>query len=390
MILHIDMDAFFASVEQRINPQFRGKPLIVGSRNNKYRTVVCAASYEAKAYGIHSGMLTKDAFKICPWACFIPSESAKYNYVSHEIFKLLHEFSPKIEHTTIDEFDLKLDGLEPLFGSFLEIGKHIKQRIKDMFELTCSIGIAPTWILAKLGTKIRKPDGLILINENNINNIVHNLPVEKICGIGAATQTLLNNMGIKTCEQLKDTLKETLIDNFGRSLGHWLYAVLRFNENIPFNKGQNETLNTPKSIGHSYTLPSQTTDSETISTWLKMLCEMVAERLRKSEVSGRTVSLWVNSTNDAFFQQKTYKMPIYDGWEIFNRANAILVKNKARIKVVRALGVTISGLIPNNHPPLLIEEKRREALIKSIDIINAKYGSWTIAPAVLTGIKHLL
>lgn len=389
MILHIDMDAFFASIEQRINPHFRGKPLIVGSRDNKYRTVVCAASYEAKAYGIHSGMMTKDAFKICPWACFVPSDSAKYSYVSHGIFRLLHDFSPDVEHATIDEFDLKLDGLGSLFSSYLEIGKHIKKGIKDIFGLTCSIGVAPTWILAKLGTKIRKPDGLILINESNIDIIIDNLPVEKICGIGPATQNLLNTLGITTCKQLKDTPENILINNFGQSLGHWLYAVLRFEENVSFNKGPAEASNSPKSIGHSYTLPGQITDPETILTWLKMLCEMVAERLRKSQLSGRTITLMLNSTNDTFFRQKTYRLPVHDGWEIFSRTHAILAQNKAKIRAVRALGITVSGLIPNNNPPLLTEQKRRETLLKSLDRINAKYGTWTIAPAVLSTLKKI-
>ncbi|MFH1690994.1 MAG: DNA polymerase IV [Candidatus Omnitrophota bacterium] len=388
MILHIDMDAFFASIEQRVNPQFRGKPLIVGSRDNKNRTVVCASSYEAKAYGINSGMQSRDALRLCPWACFVPSDSAKYSYVSHEIFKMLQEFSPHVEHTTIDEFDLELDGLESLFGSFLEIGKRAKKRIQDMFGLTCSIGIAPTWHLAKLGTKIRKPNGLILINESNVDSIINALPVEKICGIGPATTALLNNLGIKTCGQLKEISEEILINNFGKSLGHWLYAVLRFDENISFHKGQNEGLEMPKSIGHSYTLPKQITDPETIKTWLKMLSEMVAERLRKSKLSGRTVSLWVNSANDTFFRQKTYLMPIHDGWEIFQRANSILTQNKAKIRAVRALGVTLSSLAFNNHPPLLTEQKRREALLDSIDKINAKYGTWAIAPAALTAIKN--
>lgn len=388
MILHIDMDAFFASIEQRINPQFRGKPLIVGSRDNKYRTVVCAASYEAKAYGIHSGMLSRDAFKICPWASFISSDSAKYSYVSHEIFNIMYEFSPHVEHSTIDEFDLKLDGLEPLFGSFLEIGKRIKERILDTFGLTCSIGISPTWILAKLGTKIRKPDGLILINESNIDNIIKDLPVEKICGIGPATTTLLKNLGIKTCDQLKETSEEILINNFGQSLGHWLYAILRFDENMSFNKSQNKVSNTPKSIGHSYTLPRQITDPEIISTWLKMLSEMIAQRLRKSGLCGHTVNLWINSTNHTFFRQKTYTMPVNDGWEIFQRAHSILAQNRAKIKAVRALGITLSNLKFDNHPPLLTEQKRRGALLDSIDKINSKYGSWTVAPASLANIKN--
>ncbi len=193
MLLHIDMDAFFASVEQQVNPRLRNKPVIVGSRDKKYNTVVAAASYEAKAYGIRSGMSSYEALKICPHAEFVACDSAKYTHVSREIFELLQEFSPCVEHTTIDEFDLLLDGLEPIFGPFLDIGKSIKKRIREAFGLSCSVGIAPTWILAKLGTKIRKPDGLILINEANLDTLILGLPVDKICGIGPALTAYLRS-----------------------------------------------------------------------------------------------------------------------------------------------------------------------------------------------------
>lgn len=317
--MHIDMDAFFASVEQQINPYLKGKPVIVGSRDKKYHTVVAAASYEAKAYGIHSGMSSYEALKICPHAEFVACDSAKYTFVSRRIFEILQDYSPYVEHSTIDEFDLGISGLEPHFGSFLELGGLIKKRIKDAFGLNCSIGIAPTWILAKLGTKIRKPDGLILINDANLDTLIQGLPVEKICGIGPALTNYLQGLGIITCDQLKAVPENVLIANFGRSTGQWLYQVLRTEvilrpTNGEFSTPQNHppmfvAENTPKSIGHSYTLPRETTNRETIFAWLRMLSEMVAERMRKYGFTGQTVSIWVSSKNESFLRQKTYSIP---------------------------------------------------------------------------------
>ncbi|MEK7849655.1 MAG: DNA polymerase IV [Candidatus Omnitrophota bacterium] len=391
MLLHIDMDAFFASVEQQTNPRLRGKPVIVGSRDKKYHTVVAAASYEAKAYGIHSGMSSYEALKVCPHAEFVACDTAKYTYVSAEIFGILHDYSPYVEHATIDEFDLKIDGLEPIFGPFLDLGKSIKKRIREAFGLNCSVGIAPTWILAKLGTKIRKPDGLILINDANLDTVIKGLPIEKICGIGPALTAHLQALGIFTCDQLKAAPENILTDNFGRTTGHWLYHILRTEENLSYDHSVNQTLNpepctlnpVPKSIGHSYTLPRETCDKNVIYAWLRMLSEMVAERARKGHFTGQTVSLWTSSRNESSIRQKTYSIPTNDGWEIFVRSRAILNQKKGIISGVRALGVSLSGLISDCALPLLTEQKKREALLSAMDRVNARYGDWTLSPAVL-------
>jgi DNA polymerase-4 len=383
MIMHIDMDAFFASVEQQINPALKGKPVIVGARDNKYYTVVTAASYEAKAYGIDSGMPSREAFKICPHAEFVACDSAKYTYVSREILGLLGAFSPQVEHTTIDEFDIILDGLEPLFGPFLDIGRRVKNRIQEAFGLACSIGIAPTWLLAKLGSKLSKPDGLVLVNETNLDAFIRGVPVEKICGIGPALTGHLHGLGILSCDQLKKIPQEILVDNFGRATGHWLWAALRTDENLTWQKGEIEARETPKSVGHSYTLPREISDREIIFSWLRMLSEMVAERMRKYGLTGHTVSLWLSSKNESFLRQKTFQIPTNDGWEIFMRSRAILNQKKAYFRTIRALGVSLSGLISDAAPPLLIEQKRRGDLIAAMDQINARYGDWTLSPAIL-------
>jgi DNA polymerase-4 len=316
----------------------------------------------------------------------VACDSAKYTHVSREIFGLLHEFSPMVEHSTIDEFDLDISGLEAFFGPPLELGKIIKKRIREALGLTCSVGVAPTWLLAKLGTKIKKPDGLVLINEANLNTFLKGLPVEKICGIGPALSAHLAGLGILTCDQLKTLSENILTDNFGLTTGHWLYQSLRTNENLGYMKGDIDTSRYPKSIGHSYTLPSEIHDQKIVFSWLRMLSEMVAQRARKTKCSGKTVSLWVNSRKESFLRQKTYQLPTQDGWEIFTRSKGLFGQKNGISRPVRALGVSLQGLVFDEAPPLLVEQKRREALLEAQDKINEKYGDWTLVPAVLSEI----
>ncbi len=180
MILHIDMDAFFASIEQAINPNLKGKPLIVGSRNNKLHTVVCAASYEAKAYGIDSGMSSAEAFKLCPNLQFVPAEQSKYIWTSEQIFELLKGYGFEVVYASIDEFQMDiLDKNHPE-----ELAKNIQDKIYETFHITASIGVAKNWLLAKLASKINKPKGIAIITEANLSETLKKTAVEKLCGVG--------------------------------------------------------------------------------------------------------------------------------------------------------------------------------------------------------------
>ena len=198
MILHIDMDAFFASIEQAINPKLKGKPLIVGSRGSKFHTVVCAASYEAKAYGIHSGMPSKEAFQICPNLEFVPAEQGKYIWTSEQIFAMLKEYGFEVVYASIDEFRLDI----PESIDHQALAETIRKQIQKTFNITASVGIAQNCLLAKLASKINKPNGIAIISENNLEEILGKTPVEKFCGIGEASTETLHNLDIKTCLDL--------------------------------------------------------------------------------------------------------------------------------------------------------------------------------------------
>lgn len=381
-IMHIDMDAFFASVEQQVNPSLRGKPVIIGGRNNKYRSIICAASYEAKALGINNAMPSWKALQICPQAIFVAADTSKYIYTSDEIFSLLKSFSPRIEKFSIDEFFLDLNSsdwpaLDPECIAF-EIKKMIKQR----FGLTCSIGIAPTKITAKLAAKLNKPDGFCMMTKQEALIKLKYLPVEKICGIGPRLKRRFNLLGIQTCGQLTKFPDYVLKEHFG-VIGLWLkkaclvedFSDIRFCEEYPLP---------PKSVGHSQTLKESSDDRAFINEWIYLLSEMTAQRLRKKCLQGKTVYCYMaDGFTGGVSKQKTYYDATYDGYEIYQRCLEII--NLARLSnfSVRVLGVSVSGLSEANGLYLYEDMNRRERLMKNIDLINEKHGPWTIFPASL-------
>ncbi|MCK9572544.1 MAG: DNA polymerase IV [Candidatus Omnitrophica bacterium] len=364
MIIHIDMDAFFASIEQAINPRLIGKPLVVGSRGSKMHTVVCAASYAAKRLGIHSGMSSRDAFKICPNLEFVRADQSKYIWTSSQIFKLLENFNLPLNYASIDEFQLDLpDSQNPV-----SLGKEIKQQIYSNFKITASVGIAKTWLLAKLASKIDKPDGLTLINDDNFKEILSKTALNKLCGMGGKNGQILMDQGLKTCWDLYLKLPG-FFDNCGK-----------FRET---SGNSDEAIQKPKSMSHSYTLPMAQINPQVIFAWIRVLSEMVSGRLRQDNLVSATVHLWLNGPQIGNFgAQKTYLEATSDGYQIYLRTLKIMEKSRLKSPRIRAIGVTCSSLSQPSYNPLFSEEIRREELIKALDRINGKFGESTIFPAI--------
>jgi DNA polymerase IV len=358
MILHIDMDAFFASIEQAINPRLKDKPLIVGSRGNKMHTVVCAASYAAKALGIHSGMPSREAFAICPSLEFVAADQAKYIWTSEQIFELLKGYDLPLNYASIDEFQLELAG----YPDPLNLAKKIKEQIYANFNITASVGIAKNWLLAKLASKLNKPDGLTLIDDANFEQVLRQTPLDKLCGMAGKNGQVLMAKGMKSCWDLYLNLPEFFNENPGK-----------FNE----DPGK------PKSVSHSYTLPRAKINPQVIQAWIRLLSEMVSTRLRQQNLVSATVHLWLNGPEIGNFgAQKTHQTPTNDGYEIYQRAFKIMVKLACKNPRIRAIGVTCSSLSWGIYQPLLREEIRREGLIKALDRINNRFGEGAIYPAI--------
>lgn len=357
MILHIDMDAFFASIEQAINPRLLGKPLIVGSRGNKMHTVVCAASYEAKRLGIHSGMPSKEAYYICPGLEFVAADQAKYIWTSGQIFELLKGFGFPLNYASVDEFQMDIgDYLEPL-----KLAAQIQEQIYANFNITASVGIAKNWLLAKLASKINKPKGLTFINDANFRDILSAAPLTKACGMAGKTGQVLISQGLKTCWDLYLNLPGFFDEDPGKF---------------------EETLDKPKSVSHSYTLPRAQINLQVIQAWIRLLSEMVGERLRRQNLAAKTVHLWLNLPDEGdFIAQKTFSLATNDSYETYLRALKIMARMPKKGHKIRALGVTASHLTYQEHPLLLMEEKRREALVKALDRINSRFGDGTIFPS---------
>jgi DNA polymerase-4 len=376
MILHIDMDAFFASIEQVVNPKLKGKPLIVGSRLNKLHTVVCAASYEAKALGIDSGMPSDEAFKLCPSLEFVAAAQGKYIWTSEQILGMLKSYGFLVEYVSIDEFQLDI----PAETEPHALARDIQKQIQQAFNITASIGVAKNCLLAKLASKLNKPNGIAILDDGNLSQILGKTPVEKLCGVGKASAALLHNLNIQTCLDLYQKSPAFLEQIFGKN-GLNLYVSLHSAEHFDTQESDSK----PKSVGHSYTLPMASKNPVFIRSWLRLLSEMVAQRLRQRNLVAKTVHLWLNSPEMADLgAQQTFQQATNDGYEIYQRCLRIMSKRGPKMPGIRALGVSCSNIFENAYSPLLKEQKRREALINALDNINNRHGEGTIYPAVVT------
>ncbi|MDD5423672.1 MAG: DNA polymerase IV [Candidatus Omnitrophica bacterium] len=388
-IMHIDMDAFFASIEQASDPRLRGKPVIVGGRADKQRTVVCAASYEAKRLGIDSAMSCAEAFRICPQAEFVAADTAKYIFTSRAIFDMLKPYSPHVEQASVDEFCLDMTDTEKFLGPAEEVARGIKSRIRSEFGITASVGISENRLFAKIASKLKKPDGLFVLDKEDIASTLKDMPVEKITGIGSSLKRTLNGFGIFIYSDMARFGREFYFNEFGK-LGLWLYGVSRGEDGgfVPSWHGEEAP---PKSVGHSYTLPYNAHNPELIRAWLRLLCEMVASRLRALELEGRCLHVFLRRPDLVFVsKQKRFQVPTADGAEIFMRAMAVindrLPRGLEKFRM-RALGVSASMLTPAGGSCLFESERKRMDLIRSIDGINGKYGEWTVYPAGVNGIR---
>lgn len=379
VIIHLDMNAFFASVEQRSNPKLMGRPVIVGGDPGS-RTVVAAASYEARAYGVKAAMPLKQALRLCPQAVLVVGDMAKYEYTSARVFKLMSEFSPLVEVFSIDEAFMDITGTHLLFGGPERLAEKLQRRLKTELGLSCSIGIAPNKLLAKLASDMKKPDGLVKILPEEIENLLEKLPVDKLCGIGDKLSADLNLLGIKTCGQLGCYPPEKLAARYGLN-GEKLWQMGRGQDMSPVVPLYHET--EVKSVGHSHTLSRDTSNRLILRGLLRRLSEMVGRRLRCGGWQGRVVSLVVRLGDfTTFGRQKALPYHIDSGAEIMRQAWGIFESFSLK-RPVRLLGVSVAQLIRNAQQVGLFEpERANRQLQETLDAINDRWGENMIHPAV--------
>ncbi|MHC4815803.1 MAG: DNA polymerase IV [Planctomycetota bacterium] len=378
VILHADMDAFYASVEQRDNPSLRGKPVVVGGPSR--RGVVSAASYEARTFGIHSAMPMAQALKRCPDLVAIFPRMKHYAQISRQVFAILEAFSPLLEPLSLDEAFVDLTGTQQLHGDALEVGRTIKRRVREELDLVVSVGIAPNKFVAKVASDLGKPDGLVLVGPDEVERFLHPLPVSRIFGVGQVTQKTLAALGIETIGALAAFPQDQLVGRLGEH-GDQLWALARGQDDravVPHRA--------PKSVGHENTFSEDKRDLDELTRIVQEQADRVARRLRRQGLLSRTVVLKVKTAD---FKQRTRRRRLHratsDGDELGKNAGELLAKLLPGLGPVRLTGVTAADLSREEEPRQLTFDEpqhcQRDQLAKTLDRISDRFGLGTVTRA---------
>ncbi len=381
IVVHVDMDAFFASVEQLLHPEWKGKPVIVGAdpQGGKGRGVVSTASYEARKYGIHSAMPISQAFRLYPRGIYVKPHGNVYQEYSQRIFSLLNSFTPVIERISIDEAFLDMSGNKHFYYDIVEIGQQIKTEIKRKISLSASIGIAPNKSLAKIASDFQKPDGLTIIYPDKIQEFLDPLLVTKLWGIGRKTFEELQKMGIKTIYHLRQYPKDVLERKFGK-VGLHIYKMAR-GEDDRSVIGEDET----KSVSNEITFDKDQDDFEYIRKTIFALSEKVSGRLRRLKIRGTTINLKIRFAGfKTYNRSHTLECSTNLTEEIFQTADFLFSEFNPLRDSVRLVGVGVSQVMDKNALQMnLWEDDMQKKLTaeRVMDQIQDKYGKSVIKHA---------
>lgn len=380
-ILHLDMDAFYASVEQRDRSDLRGRPVIVGG--NRMRGVVCACSYEARVFGVHSAMPISRALQKCPQAIVVPVRMSHYQQVSAQVFTIFERYTDLIEGISVDEAFLDVTGSQRLFGSGRDIAIKIRRDVREELELAISAGIAHNKFLAKLASEQAKPDGLFQVPER-IDDFLLPLPLKRLWGVGPVTHRELESLGLQTVADLRKMELTFLESRFGQA-GVQLFKLARGEDARQVNPEREL-----KSIGHEDTFENDLWQCDAMQEVLLELAERVATRLRRHGVMGTTITLKVKYAD---FSTVTRSRTVPDGIahanDMFDLAKELLKKTEAGRKPVRLLGISLSNLITTGSGQgMLFDGERRQRLKEldqAVDRLRERYGQNGISRATLLG-----
>ena len=374
VIFHVDMDAFFASVEQRRSSGLRGRPVVVYGKPP--RTFVASASYEARAFGVHADMPLFEARRRCPELRCVEGDLGRYINAFLRVMGILKDYSPHIEVASIDEAFLDMTPCRLLFSSPRGAAEAMKKRIFNELGLTCSIGMGPNKLVAKLASSVGKPDGLMVVSAIEVPHFLENLPVGRLWSIGPKREEALRSLGIQSCGDLGRFPPNLLKERFGVFGERFHRMGLGIDETPVIPLGREPD---PKSLGHFVTVPQDTADPRVISGFLLRLSEQVGRRLRRNRFRGRRVTLTVRFSDfSALTRQKASADPLMSGKEIYRLAQRIWDSMGVE-RPVRLLGVTVSNLQrPSNQFSLLSGGNKLEALWEVVDRVNDKYGDFTL------------
>jgi DNA polymerase-4 len=378
-ILHVDLDAFFAAVEQRDRPELRGRPVIVGGAPGS-RGVVSAASYEARRFGVHSAMSLREAARRCPDGVFVPVRGRRYQAASREVMTVLRRFTPLVEPISIDEAFLDVTGSRALFGDGESIARAIKAALRDEVGLTASVGVATTKLVAKIASDLRKPDGLVVVAPGDEAAFLAPLPISRLWGVGDKTAAVLADYRVRTIGDLASLPPDLVTRRFGKH-GAALVERARGLDADPVHEGD-----PAKSVGHEHTFDVDTSDPEVIERTLLAMADGVAGRLRSAGVRASTVAVKIrDSSFRTISRQRTLAEPT-DLTEPIFRAALELARPEVRGIRVRLLGVTASNLGEREQLGLFpADDPRRRAAIEAADRVRRRYGARAVTRARLVG-----
>ena len=377
LVMHVDMDAFFASVEQLDHEEYRGKPLIIGGLAG--RGVVSTCSYEARKFGVHSAMPMGRAQQLCPQGIFIEGNYKRYAEVSSQIFAIFDRYSPLIEPLSIDEAFLDLTGMEKIMGTPLGYAKKLKAEIREKTGIVASVGIAPNKFLAKLASDLDKPDGLVILTEKTIRQVLDPLPVRRIWGVGKHMNEQLENLGIRTIGQLHRMDLRRLQEHVGENMArHLKNLAAGIDHRVVAPRGR------AKSIGKEMTFSEDLQCAEDAERVLLDLSCKVGWRLRKSDEKARTIQLKLRLSHGFKTYTRSHTLPVatcYDE-EIYHTVLALFHELHI-VRGIRLLGVSTSGFDDGAQFDLFQDETKKENLYAALDKIRAKFGEGGITKAQL-------
>ncbi len=377
MILHVDMDAFYASVEERDQPALRGKAVIVGGPTAN-RGVVSAANYEARKFGVHSAMPMATATRLCPQAVVLPVRMAHYAQTSRQIREIFERFTPLVEPLSLDEAFLDVRGSLGLFGSSLDIGRRIKHEIRTELGLVASVGVAPNKFLAKIASDLEKPDGLVVVDPERVAAFLDPLPVGRIWGVGKVSGHALERRGIHTIGQLRVWPRDELERTFGQAGEHYWKLAHGIDDRAVIPDRQ------AKSISNETTFAQDIRDPDALRTWTLELSDQVAWRLRQSELKGRTVELKVRFHDfRTIARSTTLPEPTDMTQEVRDAALELLARLPGPLAPVRLLGVGVTNFRQSRQQRLPFEDEterqKQHRLDATLDEIKERFGKAAVS-----------
>ncbi|RJL31248.1 DNA polymerase IV [Bailinhaonella thermotolerans] len=380
-ILHVDMDAFFASVELLERPELKGRPVIIGSPG--VRGVVLSATYEARAYGVHSAMPMTRARRMCPHAVIIPPSHGKYGEISKGVMEIFRSITPEVEPLSTDEAFLDVGGARRRLGSPARIGALIRAQVAERFGITCSVGVASSKFVAKLASGQAKPDGMLVVPADGVVDFLHPLPVAALWGVGERTEEALRRLGIKTVGDLARIPPTTLQRELGVAVGSHLAALAWGRDERPVTPHQPD-----KSIGAEETFSYDVDDPEAIRRELLRLSERVAARMRAAGHVGRTVSVKLRRSDfSTINRSRTLREPTDIAKEIYSAACALYEAAGLERVRLRLVGVRVENLVPAEHSARQLALGEREAGWReaelAVDQAVRRFGAGIVRPAAL-------